>query len=73
VTTSIALTLLGLGIGVLIVTDRRTTPRADPRASTPSPTQLSLRERALEAQRISAQASQIARDLAAQSAQEQQP
>ena len=53
---SVALTLLGFSVGTLIVINRCTTPRAT----------LTLRERAIEAQRISAQASRRARNFAAQ-------
>jgi hypothetical protein len=57
VTPGLALTLLGLGIGALMIGGSRSDPRAS--AST-------LHERVIEAQRISARASQVARDLAAQ-------
>lgn len=56
--TSVALTLLGFGLGALIMTGGgQTAPRASADA---------LRDRAIEAQRISAAASQRARELAAQ-------
>lgn len=58
--TPVALTLLGLGVGVLLVASGRS-----PRSS------MTLRDRALEAQRISALASQRARELAAQWSAEQ--
>jgi hypothetical protein len=60
VTTPFVLTLLGFGIGVLLVVDRRT----DPRALT------TLREHAIEAQKISARASQRARALTAKWSEE---
>jgi hypothetical protein len=47
-------TILGLGLGVLLFRSR---------ARDPMPT-MTLRERAIEAQKISARTSQIARDLA---------
>lgn len=58
--TSVALTLLGLGLGALLVTNGRMPPRAT-----------SLRDRTIEAQRISARASQRARELADQWSTEQ--
>lgn len=57
----ITVTLLGLGLGVLLVSGGRT----DPRVLT------TLRDRAIEAQRISAIASRRARDLTAQWSAEQ--
>lgn len=54
------LAILGLGLGALIVAGGR----ADARA--PRVTVTSLRDRAIEAQQISARASQHARELAAQ-------
>lgn len=59
-TTAVTLTLLGLGLGTLIAVGKRSNPRG---ATT-------LRERAIEAQRTSARASQVARDLAARALEE---
>jgi hypothetical protein len=50
---------LGLGLGVLFLANRSRT--RDPMTHL---TQMTLRERAIEAQKISARTSQIARDLA---------
>jgi hypothetical protein len=59
-TSAAALTLLGFSLGALLIADKRADPRADPRAS------MTLRGRAIAAQKASARASQIARDLTAQ-------
>jgi hypothetical protein len=68
VTPPTAFALLGLGIGALLVAKSH----LDPRASGESPSRSvrssasSLRDRVIEAQKISARASQIARELTAQ-------
>ncbi len=54
-TPPVVLALLGFGLGALVVANRRVDLRAEP----------TLRERAIEAQKISACASQLARDLTA--------
>jgi hypothetical protein len=59
-TTSIALTLLGFGLGALIVAGNR---------SQRGP--MSAREKAIAAQKISAEASRVARDLMERASKEE--
>jgi hypothetical protein len=56
VTTPVVLTLLGLSIGTLLAANRKASPRNS----------MTLRERAIEAQRLSAQTAKIARELTEQ-------
>ena len=58
--TAVTLTLLGLSVGTLIAISVRSAP---PRA-------LTLRERAITAQQLAAQAARLARELAEQAAKE---
>lgn len=62
-TTGTALVLLGFGLGTLLMADQ-SSPRSSPRAAAESHAD-ELRARVIEAQKISAAASQRARELAA--------
>jgi len=60
-TPGVVLTLLGFGLGALLMTDRR----SDPRAAATTMTTTALREQTIEAQEISARAAERARTLMA--------
>jgi hypothetical protein len=66
VTTPVVFALFGFGLGALLIAGSR----SDSRESRRDP-QRTLRDRAIEAQKISAEASQLARDLAARWSEQQ--